>query len=385
VLAGKYALGAVLGAGSMGSVYQAENLLVGRKVAVKVLSSALAARPEVKTAFLGEARIAARIGHENVVDILDVGVDAGGQPFIVMELLDGETLEEILSRRGPLPVPYACELMLQVLAAVGAAHRAGIIHRDLKPANIVVTHPEPDRPRVKVLDFGISEGLCEGDHAGLGSAGTPLYMPPEQALGMELGPSADVYSSAAILYELLSGEAAFGYKNETQILKASLRADFEPLSARTSSVPESLSAAISRGLSPRSEDRPESAAAFAELILPWADPSRVVRMRPSLGRSLDPFPLVADKPRITFIHPIPKAPKAPELAALEGPSAMEPSPPRPTPEEEENPMPPRSEPELTLAAIPGFTSENRLWTSGFIALASGFSVGIAVCYWLGFV
>ena len=147
VLDGKYALLRELGSGGTGTVYEAENLIVGKRIAIKLMNASAFAEPDSQARFVAEARAAARISHANVVDIHDLGVSREGVPYLVMELLRGETLESVIDTRGPLAPAYACELFLQILAGLSAAHAQGIVHCDLKPANVLVTHPRPDRPR----------------------------------------------------------------------------------------------------------------------------------------------------------------------------------------------------------------------------------------------
>lgn len=351
VLAGKYALGEVLGSGTMGTVYAAENLLVGRPAAIKLMNSALASDPEQRNVFLAEARTIARVGHPNVVEVFDVGFDRDGVPFIVMELLEGQTLEEILIERGPLPMPYACELIAQVLAAVGAAHRAGVFHRDLKPANVIVTHPEPDRPLVKVLDFGIAEGLV--DREWLGCAGTPLYMAPEQALARPVDERADLYSVAAMLYEVLSGEPPYLFSTPAEILRASLANRCARVDALVPGVPPALGDAIHRALSADPAARPASAAELFEQVALYADGTRVSRVRPVSLCSL-PIPLVErEAMAIDFIPPAPRTPSI----DLEPPVADDVS-------EDEPALPVR-----------------RAWPAVLLAVLGGFSIGAAACWW----
>jgi serine/threonine-protein kinase len=183
VLDGKYALLRELGAGGTGTVYEAENLIVGKKVAIKVMNPGAFAEKNAHARFVTEARAAARIAHANVVDIHDLGVGKDGIPYMVMELLRGETLENLIHTNGPLAPSYACELFLQVLAGLSAAHAQGLVHCDLKPANVMVTHPRPDRPLVKVLDFGVARGVEAAQQVDHSVMGTPMYMAPEQVTG----------------------------------------------------------------------------------------------------------------------------------------------------------------------------------------------------------
>jgi serine/threonine protein kinase len=277
----KYELVRELGRGEAGVVYEATNIVIGKQVALKLLNRS---SPEALATVVREARAAARIGHQNVIDILDTGVDARGRAYVVMELLRGETLQQMISARGPVPVPYACELMLQVLGAAAAAHKAGVVHRDLKPANVFVTHPEPQLPVVKVLDFGLAE---TGDHLHPG-AGTPAYMPPEQALGLDLDGRADVFSASVILYELISGLLPYRVSTVEQQFAATYAGRFVPLRDVMPSVSPELAWAIERGFASNREGRYQSADEMIERIQPFASSTALARS----GRSLAPIPLV---------------------------------------------------------------------------------------------
>src|SRR6185503_3199503 len=209
VLDGKYALLRELGSGGAGTVYEAENLLVGKKIAIKLMNAGAFAEKDSQARFVAEARAAARISHANVVDIHDLGVSRDGVPYIVMELLRGETLEDIIDTRGALAPAYACELFLQVLAGLSAAHAQGIVHCDLKPANVLVTMPRPDRPLVKVLDFGIARGVEAAQQLPQVVMGTPMYMAPEQVTGAPVDFRTDVYQACAVLFAMLAGTDPF--------------------------------------------------------------------------------------------------------------------------------------------------------------------------------
>lgn len=184
ILAGKYRIGRHLGDGAMGSVWEAINVRTQRRFALKLLRSELATG-EARERMLREAHAAGRLQHKNVIEVYDVGETSSGDPFLVMELLQGETLEELASRSAPLPMAAAAVVGVQVCRALAAAHDAGIIHRDLKPANVFIHRGDGDAPIVKVLDFGVSK--ITGDAASAtttGAAiGSPAYMSPEQAKG----------------------------------------------------------------------------------------------------------------------------------------------------------------------------------------------------------
>ena len=294
VVSGKYVLHRLIGSGGAANVYEAENLLVGKRVALKRLSPDLARDAAVCAAFLGEARVAARVGHPNIADILDLGMDRDGHPYIVMELIEGETLEQVLARRGPLPAAYACELMLQVLAAVDAAHLAGIIHRDLKPSNVMVSHPRPDEPLVKVLDFGIAQGLLEAETSRW--AGTPLYMAPEQGLGLAVDGRADVYSASVMLYQLLTGELPYEAESRDELLAKSLAGKFVPLRQRVASLPQTLTDVIEAGVTGWPQRRLRSVRALAEGLMPFVAPALRASFRSSGAFSGSPIPLLDKKP-----------------------------------------------------------------------------------------
>src|ERR1041385_4909322 len=212
----KYIVEERLGAGGMGAVYRARHLSMERPVAIKFLHQRLVEDEAARIRFQTEARAAVKLRHANAVSVTDYGETAEGWVYIVMELLEGRTLREILSREAPLETARAISLMLQMSAAVAAAHEAGIIHRDLKPSNILVTQSADQPAVVKVLDFGIATFTPDDDDddvttvANTGSViGTPRYMPPEQYNGQELTPAADVYSLGIILYEMLTGMLQF--------------------------------------------------------------------------------------------------------------------------------------------------------------------------------
>jgi eukaryotic-like serine/threonine-protein kinase len=304
VIDGKYALLRELGSGAAGAVYEAEHLVVGKRVAVKVLDPELGKNPALRTRFVAEARAAARIGHANVVDIHDLGVAPDGTSYMVMELLEGETLEQIILARGAIPSAYACELMLQVLAALGAAHSLGIVHRDLKPANVIVTHPRPDRPHVTVLDFGIAKGVVEAAAESSEQPvllGTPLYMAPEQALGRDVDERTDMYSAGAMLYEMLAGRPVFEGRTTQQVLSRVLAGNWEPLGNRNPNVPRELAALVESALASDPRQRPASAEEFAERLTAFVVAPHAISQMPKRSAGPQPIPLVGAARRIDLI------------------------------------------------------------------------------------
>src|SRR5438105_8776697 len=217
VFEGKYRLDERLGGGGMGTVYRATHLLIDRPVALKVLSQRFVGDQTAQQRFRREARAAGRMQHPNAVTVTDFGTTDDGYLYIVMELLEGQTLRDLLAHEAPLDAARAVSFTLQACLAVGAAHDAGLIHRDLKPPNIFIEQ-RPNMPSiVKVLDFGVAKFAVEEhedeDFPTLTQVGaiigTPRYMSPEQCTGIGLTPASDVYSLGIILYEMLTGVVPF--------------------------------------------------------------------------------------------------------------------------------------------------------------------------------
>lgn len=275
----KYRLEAQLGIGGMGTVYRARHLLIDRPVAVKVLNPRFVEDEAARTRFQREARAAGRLQHTNAVTVTDYGQTQDGYVYIVMELLEGRTLRDILAKEAPLDAARSVSIMLQVAAAVAAAHEAGIIHRDLKPANIFIVQRAEVPSVVKVLDFGIAklaaESLEEDDIKALTQVGamigTPRYMSPEQCDGAELTPAADVYSLGVILYEMLSGAVPFS--GSTPLAIAMKHTSELPRSPRefVASIPHALEEVVLHALEKRPQARPANAAEFRQELLTTAE------------------------------------------------------------------------------------------------------------------
>lgn len=266
----KYRLDERLGGGGMGTVYRAMHLLIEREVAVKVLSQRFVGDETAQQRFRREARASGRMAHPNAVMVNDFGTTDDGWLYIVMELLEGQTLRDLLAREAPLDPARAVSIMLQASAAVGAAHEAGLIHRDLKPANIFIEQ-RPNLPAVvKVLDFGVAK-LAVDEHdddyntlTQVGAIiGTPRYMSPEQCSGsIPLNPASDVYSLGIILYEMLTGTVPFSA--DTPLAVALKHVSERPRLPReiVAAIPAQLEEIVVHALAKNPADRPRDGNAF---------------------------------------------------------------------------------------------------------------------------
>lgn len=266
VLAAKYRLVAELGRGGMGSVWRAEHVELRSPVAVKLIDPALAATKEGQSRFLREARAAGSLRSSHVVSVFDYGVD-DGTPFLVMELLEGESLAQRLEKRGRMALADLQAIVKQVARGLTKAHTAGIVHRDLKPENIFITS-EGDTEVVKVLDFGIAKvdaNIAVSVQTQTGMVlGTPYYMSPEQAEGRRaLDARSDVWSLGVIVFECLLGKRPFDGDNLAQIILA-ICADRLPVPSEFGEVPAGFDAWFARSVARRLEDRFGSVSELAD-------------------------------------------------------------------------------------------------------------------------
>lgn len=257
----KYRLIAKLGHGGMGSVYKAERSLIGDQVAVKILHAEHVAQPQSFERFRREAQAAARLKHPNAVSIYDFGVTGDGLIYLVMELVEGQSLRQIIKQQGPLTPTAAAEIIGQVCSALEEAHRQHIVHRDLKPDNIIV-NASINGLRTKVLDFGIAKlrDLTAGNLTQTGSVmGTPHYMSPEQCLGEELDHRSDIYSLGIVLYEMLTGTVPFNAPISTAVVVQHVNQKPPSLRAINVSISEDLERVVLHALEKKREARPQTA------------------------------------------------------------------------------------------------------------------------------
>jgi serine/threonine protein kinase len=271
VLDGKYKLIEKLGEGGMGAVYLGMHQYIGKKVAVKFLHREYAANQEVLARFYREARAATEIGHRSIIEVHDMGISPQGEPYLVMEYLEGESLGAVLRRHGPFDLATACGVMEQVLLALQAAHDKGIVHRDLKPENIFFTIRPGEPPLVKLIDFGISKMARESIDTKLTQTGsllgTPSYMSPEQARGdNEIDPRSDLYSIGVVLYQMLTGRLPFEGTNYNKLLIKVLTENPLPPSEANPAFPIEAEALVLRALAKAREDRFQSATEMLDAL-----------------------------------------------------------------------------------------------------------------------
>jgi serine/threonine-protein kinase len=272
VLDGRYKIESVLGQGGMGMVFRAMQTSVQRPVAVKTLNPSLAAAPQFFERFRREAEIASRLRHPNIITIFDFGRAPDGTCYFVMELLQGESLKEVVKRTGPMTLRRAVSLVEQACQGLAHAHAEGCVHRDLKPHNIMV-QDLGGRDFVKVLDFGLVKAMETEEEEQLTSTGqvlgTPQYMPPEQAGGEAVDPRSDLYSMAGVLYFCLTGSSPFGANTVRKALTAALTQPVPAVNSKRQGapVPAALDAFFKKALSPEKEDRYQNAQEFIDAML----------------------------------------------------------------------------------------------------------------------
>jgi eukaryotic-like serine/threonine-protein kinase len=283
VIDGKYRVVRRIGEGGMGTVYEGENVRIERRVAIKVLHEHVASSPEFAQRFEREARASARIGSAHVCDVLDLGDLPNGERFIVMEYLDGESLEGRLDR-GLMSAQDLAPIAFEILEGLGSMHQVGVVHRDLKPANVFLSKKagalrqtgRGQTEMVKILDFGVAKILPRADDpkemtsTGM-MMGTPLYMSPEQARGArDVDGRTDLYAASVIFYRALTGELPHSGLNLHELLFKIVLEEPRPIRDLAPSVDPMFAALVHKGLARDAENRYSSARAYQEAIVEWA-------------------------------------------------------------------------------------------------------------------
>ncbi len=267
VLEGAYRITRLIGEGGMAAVYEAVQLRLNKRVAVKVMARELAANREALARFHREAEITSHLGHPHLVSLIDFGTAESGEPYIVMEHLSGEDLEHRVGRVGRLSIANAVHITRQIASALAAAHGEGIVHRDLKPANVFLLQPPGEPDFVKVLDFGISKVKAAGTKLTQTSTliGTPQYMSPEQATGRidEIDHRTDQWSLACIVWEMLSGRAPFVADDLATLLYQIINLDPQSMVTRVPNLPPEAQRVLRRALSKKLTDRYPSITDFS--------------------------------------------------------------------------------------------------------------------------
>jgi serine/threonine protein kinase len=259
LLAGRYLLESQLGEGGMAIVYRARNSLVDRPVAVKVMNPQIARDPSLKERFRREAKNTAALAHPNIVEILDYGEADDGAPFLVMEILDGQSLDKLIEA-GPMPAGQVAALGAHIARGLARAHDFSVIHRDLKPENVFIARAKSGRGIAKILDFGIARSAHDQRLTSAGQIfGTPQYMAPERVTSIDTGPPADLYALGIILFEMLTGQLPITADDLTGFLIAHMRDTPIVPSTLVPNVPRRLEELILKLLAKKPEDRPVDA------------------------------------------------------------------------------------------------------------------------------
>jgi serine/threonine-protein kinase len=319
---GRYRLTAHLATGGMGAVFRAEHVYMRKEVALKVLRPDLTASIEIVERFRREAEIASSLEHENIVRVTDFGRSPEGYLFLVMELLEGESLFDKLRRTGPLPVEEAVGILGQVCAGLDAAHRRGVVHRDLKPENIFLHALAGGTPVAKILDFGIAKitdpATGSATQAGM-VVGTPEYLSPEQALGSSVDARADIYAVGLMAWRMLAGRHPFRAEEPRALLMMQATQPVPPLTEARPDLAASpaLVAAVARACAKGASERHRSASdlrAELEACLEERGGARGARPPAPVLELLPPSGAAAGAPTPALGSATPSLPPSPRQA-----------------------------------------------------------------------
>jgi serine/threonine-protein kinase len=270
VLEGAYRITRLIGEGGMGAVYEAVQLRLNKRVAIKLMARDLAANREALARFHREAEITSHLGHPHLVNVIDFGQAESGEPYLVMEYLEGEDLDHRLRRVGRMQIEAVVHVVRQVASALNAAHDQGVVHRDLKPGNVFLLQVPGEPDFVKVLDFGISKMKAARTQLTSASAvmGTPNYMSPEQATGMleEIDQRTDQWALACITWEMLLGRGPFVADEVAALLYQIINLDPHPLAPRVPGLPPAVESVLRQALSKRPTERFASMREFSRAL-----------------------------------------------------------------------------------------------------------------------
>jgi serine/threonine-protein kinase len=263
LLNGRYALVAQQGSGGMSVIYRAVDRLLQRNVAVKILRPSLTTDPAFLEKFRNEARSIANLSHPNIVTVFDVGSD-GSTHYIVMELVDGQDLKKIIKASGAMPVDKVIDIITQICAGIGYAHRSGIVHADIKPQNVLMTRDE----KVKVTDFGIAQALSDTQPQQRAEVvwGSPHYFSPEQAKGEQPSARSDVYSIGIVMFEMLTGRLPYTGTNQQELAMAHIRERVPLVTEFNPSVPAGLAELVKQAMAKEPAERFRDADQFSARI-----------------------------------------------------------------------------------------------------------------------
>lgn len=324
LIAGKYRVERVLGAGGMGIVLAAEHVQLHQRVAIKLVRNGALDGAVAIERFVREARAAVRLRTDHVARVLDVGTLADGSPFMVMEYLEGRDLAEVLSREGPLSVELAASYLVQACEALAEAHAMGIVHRDLKPQNLFLTKAIDGRPFVKVLDFGVSKVASTLGTHGLtvtsALMGSPLYMSPEQLHSARSAtPRSDIWALGVVLYELVTGRLPFEAGSMPELCLKVVAEEPVPARRYRADLPVALEALIARCLEKDPARRFGDVADLAAALAPFApeearssvERARLIaaglRLTDSAGERAPSVRVGSSVSGVTSSRPIPRA------------------------------------------------------------------------------
>jgi serine/threonine-protein kinase len=326
LLNGRYRLISQQGSGGMAVIYKAQDLALGRIVAIKILRPSLTGDPSFLTRFRQEARNVANLQHPNIVTLYDVGQD-GNTYYMVMEYIEGQDLKKLIRASAPFTVERALHIGIQLCAGVGYAHRAGLVHADVKPQNILVTTDD----HVKVTDFGIAQALSVSQPQEKQSVvwGSPHYFAPEQASGERPTPASDVYAIGIVLFEMLTGKLPYNGADQQELALAHIREQIPHVMDQNPAVPVHLDRIIYKVMSKEPASRYRTADQLGRILISYQKQGQDVTANvpppaPAPGQPVVPSPLSSavpshmPLPQAPYLAPPPQAPHIAAQATIPG-------------------------------------------------------------------